>query len=186
LLALTFLVLFASRQKEHEQRRKFEMRAIARQILLLATLLIALSSTAQSNAIKPRFSVVFDITHGNELLKQCTRSTPQNINGFWTLAKNDVDSLEKNFYKLSGYIFCVINSKELEYFAFQYLGITINNKRFIYINAFPTYYINDLIRSKKYHRIYPATVCDGDSSFWGVLYNREENNFGNLKFNKEG
>jgi hypothetical protein len=51
----------------------------------------------------------------------------------------------------------------------EYVGIVVGGKRFIYVNAYPAGG--------------PSSVCDGGSSFWGVVYEPEAREFGDLAFN---
>ncbi len=60
----------------------------------------------------------------------------------------------------------------MDYFR-QYLGVIVNGKRYIYIDASP---------SKKDEMM---IVCDGGKDYWGVLYDPENKTFSELAFNGE-
>ena len=56
----------------------------------------------------------------------------------------------------------------------QYLGYTLDNKRYIYGNFYPTYDSDEL----EFHVFEEAVnVCDGGAFFWGVVYDPEAKKF---------
>ncbi len=152
--------------------------------------LIVFSTYGQSLIDKPLFSIGFDSAAGPALLKQCSRATPKHISAYWTLTKNNIDELEKNFPKIDLLISkecCVIGVKikDRKYCGFQYVGVVINKRKYIYINAFPA---GEIETVKKYDPTFnpaktPIIVCDGGESFWGALYDIETKTFSLLSFN---
>ncbi|MGZ5190206.1 MAG: hypothetical protein ACXWCZ_04245 [Flavisolibacter sp.] len=150
-------------------------------ILIVCWPCIAFSQTEDS--YKPPNAVSLNATQGEDLMKQCSRSTPD-VKKFWNLTKTDSDLLEEYFNKLLS-----IRSKDgnriinLRNYAYQYLGVTIGKKNFIYINAF------QLKANKSPEEVHPTwktspvTACDGGSMFWGALFNLETKEFSQLTFN---
>jgi len=59
----------------------------------------------------------------------------------------------------------------------QYLGIVVEGKRRIYINAFPRGMVSKDWRKKF------VTICDGGVGVWGVLYDPQTGSFSDLETN---
>lgn len=157
-------------------------------IVILAIISNPYFSYCQASKFKPSFSVVFDSLRGPELITQCTRDTPNNISGYWTPKESDIKILENNFKKIYKYPKNKCNVwpgkiKKLESFAFQYLGVTINKNKLIYINAFPSKEANFFKLNDLDPRTYPRTVCDGGAFFWGTLFDIITKKFVFLAFN---
>ena len=65
----------------------------------------------------------------------------------------------------------------------QYAGVIIDGKNYIYVNAFRDH----SNQRDKYHWLSKAMlVCDGGTSYWGVLYNPATRQFSQLSFNGSG
>jgi hypothetical protein len=73
--------------------------------------------------------------------------------------------------------------KNIKDYCFQYVGLVINNKKYIYINAFQIESAHDLDSFYKDWKTSPVIVCDGGDSFWGVLYDLETGLFTKLSIN---
>lgn len=137
---------------------------------------------------KPSFSVTLDSTKGAQLLKQCSRGIPGNVKSFWTPASNDIQNLESNLDNLKKVVArdcCIIGAKidSLQSFAFQYLGVVIKGKKYIYINAFPPKTVEHYKERKLDLATTPVVVCDGGDHYWGVLFDPETKQFSSLAFN---
>jgi len=136
---------------------------------------------------KPEYSVILDAGKGKDLLKQCSRATPEKVKDFWAPANEDIEKLNNNFKKIlkvTATECCIggLTIKKLEGYVMQYIGVTIKNKKYIYINAFS-------IGSKKYYNNWeqePAKACDGGAGFWGALFDLEDLAFTQLSFNGIG
>jgi hypothetical protein len=59
----------------------------------------------------------------------------------------------------------------------QYLGIVVDGKRRIYINAFPRGMVSKNWREKF------VTICDGGAGVWGLLYDPQTGAFSDLETN---
>ena len=159
-------------------------------LVKLTIILIPYFTYSQTTKFKPLFGVIFDSLKGPELINQCTRDTPQNINSFWTPTEGDVKILEKNFKIIYKYPKnkCKVwpgKVKKLENFAFQYLGVLIKKNRLIYINAFPANEVNFFKNNDLDPRNCPRTVCDGGNFYWGALFDIKTKKFVFLAFNAE-
>jgi hypothetical protein len=161
-------------------------------ILISFLLLICLSKVqSQENYFKPLFSAILDSSEGRVLLHQCSRSVPVKNPSYWNPVQNDIDILQNNFKKvciLNGNDWGSINGKvdSLQKFGFQYLGVIINDKKYIYINAFPFREVEKL-KSENYDLSKKSlVVCDGGRYFWGVLFDTETMKFSYIAFNGRG
>lgn len=158
--------------------------------VLILVVSASFSAACQNTGFKPSFSSRLDSVSGRSLLNQCSRATPENVSGFWAITANDMNDLENHFLNIDTLISkeCCLEGmkvRTLEGFAFQYVGVIINKRKYIYINAFPFSHIKML----KEHRSgfdpakRPVIVCDGGSSFWGALYDTDTKKFSQLSFN---
>jgi hypothetical protein len=107
-------------------------------------------------------------------LEQCSRWTPRAEETF-VPSEAEISRLEADLYKvrrLKARQCCLLGGRlrgsPLDY-AREYVGIVVGGKRFIYVNAYPAGG--------------PSSVCDGGSAFWGVVYEPEAREFGDLAFN---
>lgn len=140
---------------------------------------------------KPKYSTTLSKEKGTELLRQCSRSVPKGISSFFDLNQRDIQLLESKFNKLhkiksSGCCSSGRNIKELNKTAFQYVGVIINDKKFIYINAF---YIENGDELTKYFRDWktaPVIICDGGEYEWGALFSLDTLEFSQLSMNGFG
>src|ERR1035437_4057069 len=67
--------------------------------------------------------------------------------------------------------------KNLITYGFQYLGVIIKDKKYIYVNAFYVKTPQDLFTKFKDWKTYPVIACKGGKSFWGVLFGLEDGTF---------
>lgn len=161
-----------------------------KQIFLFLFLAVEFSANSQGTNFTPLFSAGLDTKSGKLLLTQCSRVTPKNVSEFWTISRTNIKDLESSFGKIYSLISrecCSPGRKvdSLKNFGFQYVGVIINGKKFIYINAFPFAEV-ELI--KKYKANFdptkaPVKVCDGGPHFWGSLFDIETKMFSALNFN---
>ena len=150
--------------------------------------LILTNGLCQDHGLKPKYSVSFDIEKGSRLLKQCSRGTPDNISSYWTVTADEIKVLEDNFEKikkLKSTDCCYPGTAigNLSKYGFQYIGVTIYNKRYIYINAFEINSEQDFQTMYKNWRTEPIIMCDGGESYWGVLFDLDKLKFKELVVN---
>lgn len=142
-------------------------------------------SNAQQASYIPKYYALVVPTNGN--FKQCSREVPEKMKSFWAVEDSDVIILHENLKKittLKAELCCQTNGiiQSLDKYVFQYFGVTINRKRFIYINAFPISDLKDKeIKARWKSSI--VSVCDGGDYFWGVLFNLETKEFEQLAIN---
>lgn len=150
-------------------------------ILLICFPCIAFAQTEDS--YEPPNAVVLNATQGEDLMKQCSRSTPE-VKKFWNLSNTDSELLEQNFNKLLS-----IRSKDgnriinLRNYGYQYLGVTIGKKDYIYINAFQLKSNKPVEEDHPTWKTSPVKACDGGAMFWGAIFNMETKEFSQLSFN---
>jgi hypothetical protein len=141
-------------------------------------LTFAVASTVFAADSLPTNCAILPVSQGPQLLKQCSRSTPEDISGYWTPSPSQINAAEKSLPELltrSGYKF------KLSSFRRQYMGVISHGKKIIYVNAFPASRYSD---TKEIHwQTEAIVICDGGDRFWGVEFDPEDNQFHNLQFN---
>src|SRR5437762_5752130 len=95
---------------------------------------------AQDSFFNPKYNTILDSNRGVSTLNQCSRAVPTKVSKFWNPTQNDIEKLRNNFRKvldIKAALCCMQGKvvKDLDGYGFQYLGVTIKNKRYIYINA---------------------------------------------------
>lgn len=166
--------------------------------LLIALLLLfsiqLFSQKITKNEYKPQYSTILISNNGEKMLTQCSRSVPNNIESYFDLTKEDTALLENNLRKIlsvksTGCCLKGWNIERLEDYAYQYIGVIIKNRRYIYINAFlvnMTYGQDSFETLYKEWRTKPIIMCDGSDGFWGALFNLENKSFSQLSVNGGG
>jgi hypothetical protein len=145
----------------------------------IAILLISAFITASASA---NDYIVLPESSAKELLKPCSRNAPL-YEGTFTPNKVEIALLENNIIELLSLESneCCghgkINGSISNYFR-QYVGITVNSKKYIYINAGP----------KENSKLSSTLIfmCDGGKYYWGALYSISEKKFSHLAFNGGG
>lgn len=140
---------------------------------------------------KPKYSVVLSSETGEKMLNQCSRDIPQNVEKYFDLVDQDIVSLENNYKKIlsiKASECCLQGWKipKLDDYGFQYIGIIINNHKYIYINAFMIEGEDDFTSWYKDWKIRPIVICDGGDGFWGALFDIEKKSFLQLSVNGVG
>ena len=164
----------------------FNLKKMIQKILIIAICALSCSLvTAQDYSFNPSKKTILDASKGEGLLKQCSRQAPQKVKSFWNLTDAEVTGVEKYFKKIAN-----LNPERippynkildsLENYSYQYIGLIINKKKYVYINAFKS----SLEWKFKDWKIEPAKACDGPTSFWGVLFDLEKLEF--KEFNTNG
>ncbi len=156
--------------------------------LIILLTFLATSRFTQVNSHTPKYSTILEPTNGERLLRQCSRGTPKNISGYWTLNKSDIETLERQFMrikKIKATECCLMNGtiKTLDNFAFQYVGVTIKKKRYIYLNAF---HVDSEEEFKTFYKNWttePIVMCDGGDYYWGALFDLDKCKFRDLAIN---
>jgi len=150
-------------------------------ILFIALFLaFQLSSSAQPYHYRPAIAAIMDTSTKEEILYCCSRACPDSITSVWKPTSKEIKMLEQNFKKILFYktdLCCGDNNIDnLNKYAFQYLGVTRNEKKLIFINAFTTSTLKYFPKSKKLDKT-PIMWCDGGNDFWAALFDLTRKEF---------
>jgi len=129
-------------------------------------------------------------------LHQCTRDTPQGVEGFWTPSTSQIAALERNLATFietrpserHGIVFAprALPSDghhtvvALDQYRRQYVGFIKGGKRYVYGN----FYMSS--RAPKDEASQAVSVCDGGWAYWGITYSVESGEFNDLQLNWVG
>ena len=162
---------------------------------LLLILMVCLCKTGfgQKYYYKPEHSTALDTINGRKLLKQCSRSAPENVKMIFVVTPKEKMLLEKNFKKIlrlrdTSLVFGKNKWKRapkiraLDSMLFQYTGVVIDGRKYIYINAI-AYNAEELKDSYKDWQTNAIIICDGGESFWGALFDINSKSFSQLSLN---
>lgn len=133
--------------------------------------LTSLVSNSQQNQPGRDRSVLLPAEKAKDLTHQCSRKSP-GFTATWDPTAVDIAKMEANFNKIVG-----LNS-DLHDFYMQYVGLVVDGKKVIYINAF-----KDESSSQSNWKTIPTIVCDGGEAFWGILFDVQKGEFFDLTFN---
>ena len=152
------------------------------------SLLLLVALGAACGASSTDHAAILPPDQAEALLKQCSRDTPQHVDGAWEIPSNMAAQLEQDLGKLSGLKArqCCSAGESVSNpatFYRQYVGITIQGRKYVYINAFPLVIVGNARQNKDAWKHEPVMTCDGGSDFWGVLYDPETRQFSELAFN---
>ena len=127
-------------------------------------------------------SVLLTGEEGRRLLDQCSRSTPSEIDGFWTPSLEDIEILESllgSVRRRKSEGCCLSGGRIRDPFSYfrQYVGVLVSGKNFVYVNAFR--------RGSSAWSSRAEIICDGGLSAWGILFDVETRKFVQLAINGE-
>lgn len=157
-----------------------------------AIFLVAFSVFAQREK-----SALLPSSEAKYVTEQCSRPSPDKFSDTWQPSKEEIKEMEAAFSQIKKLKArnCCMTGEQIENpedFYMQYVGIVIDGKKLIYINAFPEdstmkYTQNDdstfsLTKSEDWKKS-AVGVCDGGSSYWGVLYDPKAKRFFDLAVN---
>ena len=147
-----------------------------------------MNSFSQSKKFTPEYSTIITSYKGPEMLKQCSRSVPNNVENYFDLTVIEIGELEDNFKKVldiksTGCCYSGIKLHGLKDYVFQYTGLIIKGEKYVYINAFQIESSDDLTRFYKDWKVNPVIICDGGDSVWGVLFDLKNKKFLQLAIN---
>ncbi len=149
--------------------------------LLLLSFLIQDIVFCQDKKLLPDSSIVFDVSKGKKLLEDCSGSELQNVvDSFWIPNQNEDQELQLNFYKLESQI------KNLNDYIIQYIGIVLEGKKYIYINAFDKNAMKVMKDFKAFNQDLKTTAvvfCGGGIGFWRTLFDVNLKEFKEIKIN---
>lgn len=152
------------------------------------------AQTSSRYEFKPQYSIALPSETGKKMMVQCSRSVPEKIEKYFDLTNTDIASLEDNYKKIlsiKATECCLQGWKipKLDDYAFQYVGVVINSRKYIYINAFLIDISYGQDSFKTWHKDWktkPIIACDGGDGFWGALFDLEKKTFSRLSVNGFG
>lgn len=139
-------------------------------------LLTCLSSHAQREK-----STLLPASEAKEATDQCSRPSPSKYSDTWRPSEAEIKEMESRLSQIKRLRVkeCCITGERIENperFYMQYVGIVVDGRRLIYVNAFPP---SDASEGWKEHAV---NVCDGGTA-WGVLYDPKAKKFFDLAVN---
>lgn len=179
-------------------------------IIYCLPLFLVLSGTPSSATEASTPFTVLDGRHAQLLSQPCSRAKPPKFQDTWQPREADIKDLEERLsllQQLKSSLCCHPGGRVKNVHAYyrQYVGIVVNGRKLIYINAieirsltenqsnaevlcreFRAHYsdcVRNLNHASDRWRQQPITACDGGDSFWGAIYNPETKDFSDLAFN---
>jgi hypothetical protein len=146
---------------------------------LTFVVLILLLPASMMGQTKSR-AVVLPETAADQVIQLCSRPGPPKFSGAWKPTEADIQKMEAHLSRIaglrteSGVVGVQIEHPDRYYR--QYVGIIIENRKFVFINAF----CNDKPTEDWGERI--IDYCDGGCS-WGVVYDIGTGKFYPLEMN---
>ena len=143
------------------------------------------SSYTRYEKFNPMISTIITPDKGKEMLRQNSRPTPNRVQKFFTLTPGAIDTLLLNFEKITS--LKTEKGKKirtLNTYGFQYIGVVIKNRKYIYINAFDVKSPQYLYTKYKNWQTEPVVKSKGGKAYWGVLFDIEEGKFYQLEINE--
>lgn len=146
---------------------------------LSLTLLLSLSAKSQ----RPK-STVLPSSETKKVTNQCSRPSPEKYSDTWQPSASVIKEMESLFDQIKKLKVeeCCLRGAQIEdpeSFYMQYVGIVVNNKRLIYINALPALTPDEGWKENA------VIICDGGTA-WGVVYDPESKKFFDLAINGIG
>ncbi|MGA2967244.1 MAG: hypothetical protein ABSD64_13615 [Terriglobales bacterium] len=144
------------------------------------TLFLVAALVAASYGQDKKPSVVLPEGEAKHLAKLCSRPGLPKFDATWQPTETDVRDMESQLSRISLLQGSGVPSERRidhpdQYFR-QYVGIVVGKRKLIYINAF-------CMGSPADWRKRAVDVCDGDTCFWGVLYDTTTREFSDLEIN---
>lgn len=160
-------------------------RSLSRVLLPLA--LAALAAACTPANTRPGASVPTAIKTGQswvvtrpvvaaQVLDTCSRSSPGRepgrVTGYWAPSRQQVEQLEARLPSLEAQV------PKAADFDRQYVGIEMDGRQLIYLNAFHLPDDADIDPARDAIR-----VCDGGAQFWGAVFDPASGSFSDVQFN---
>ena len=149
------------------------------------TVIALLTLTTALNAQSADMSVVLPRGQARRVTRLCSRRGPFKVDSSWTPASSDIAKLEANLANITslhseagevGDLAGQQIEKPERYYR-QYVGIVVNGKKLIYVNAACHPRASDGWRTQF------LDGCGGGSCYWGVEYDPRAGRFSNLHVN---
>lgn len=111
-----------------------------------------------------------------QVLDTCSRSSPGRepgrVTGYWAPSRQQVEQLEAQLPSLEAQV------PKAADFDRQYVGIEMDGRQLIYLNAFHLPDDADIDPARDAIR-----VCDGGAQFWGAVFDPASGRFSDVQFN---
>lgn len=111
-----------------------------------------------------------------QVLDTCSRSSPGRepgrVTGYWAPSRQQVEQLEAQLPSLEAQV------PKAADFDRQYVGIEMDGRQLIYLNAFHLPDDADIDPARDAIR-----VCDGGAQFWGAVFDPASGSFSDVQFN---
>ena len=151
---------------------------LMRTLLLLSVVTFHYEAICQSARFIPDSSILFQVSKGKELLKDCSGSEYQQVvDSFWIPSQSQYLELQGSFSKLANQSIIVDN------YIIQFLGIVLNGKQYIYINGFPKSELDVFKRANQDLATSAVIVCGGGRGFWRTLFDVDLKEFIGMRIN---
>jgi hypothetical protein len=111
-----------------------------------------------------------------QVLDTCSRPSPGQppgrVTGFWAPSRQQIEQLEAQLPTLNAQVPGAAD------FDRQYVGVELDGRQLIYLNAFRLPDQSDMDPAREAIR-----ACDGGRQFWGALFDPASNQFSEVEFN---
>jgi hypothetical protein len=142
-----------------------------------------LTAIGQDNYFKPAHSTIINSSKREYMCRRAANGQQQAITGYWDIRLSDLEKLESNFKKVLKLKSQEISVNNLAAFAFQYSGFIINEKKYIYINAFYNNPKSDPELRRNNWKNDPVMVRDGGPTYWQAIFDMDALEFIQIRFN---
>ena len=147
--------------------------------LVSATAVVIVMASVSLAQTKTRWTLLPE-TQADKAKQLCSRPGPPKFQATWKPTESDIQTMESRLSRISrlrtqsGTV--GVQIKHPDRYYRQYLGIVINDHKFIFINAF----CHD--KPPEIWREMLIDICDGGCS-WGVIYDVRTGKFSHLEMN---
>lgn len=146
------------------------------------------SNFSQEYSYHPKEFGILEPESHNVLFRQCSRGVPRKMKRFFKVQEDQIEILEKNFRRIEltqASLCCIMGGTidKAEDYYYQYLGVMIKKKKYIYVNAIRKTVFKKDIEKLDDRLNHPIVYCDGGTSFWGALFSIDKGAFIELAIN---
>ena len=132
---------------------------------------------ADAESLPPRVAILPE-SQGPTLMRQCSRSAPSDVSGFWIPSVGEVMALER---RLPEFLRKTQPEIKLPDYYRQYIGVISHGRKIIYLNAFTGGGLQ--VNPDRDWKTTGIRVCDGGYGFWGVEFDPADNSFHHFETN---
>jgi hypothetical protein len=159
---------------------------------------VASASSAVANEIEPNHRVIgnsrpgaFALRRGRSVLlperlfksvkEQCSRVGFPESDVAWTPSADDIKQMEARLGSLDAELAMASrHTRSLNDYYRQYMGVTLGNRRLIYINALHQRGVDAMWQTQAFN------ICDGGLAAWGAVYDVDAASFEDFRTNGVG